>query len=374
MSEVPPSAAEPDGSRLTPRARMLIFSSGSLLLLIGVALLLPVPFVKMAPGPTYNVVGEVDGVPVIDVEGTQTYPTTGSLDMTTVMESGGPRGGLTFVDAIGSWFNSADAVVPRELIYPDDVSGEDVTIRQAALFSTAESNSVAAALSYLKKPVKTELVVTAVYEDTPASGKLEPRDRVLALDSVPVTEPKQVSDAIRAKPIGTTFAFTVERLVDGSLQEVDVQVTSADNPDDPGVPYVGIGVGLNYAADFDITFTLKDVGGPSAGMMFSLGLVDKLTPEDLAAGRHIAGTGTITPEGEVGPIGGIRQKLAGARNAGAELFLMPAVHCAEAADHIPDGLTVVPISTLADAVTAVRRWTSGEESGGTGLATCPAGA
>ena len=374
MSEVPPSAAEPDGSRLTPRARMLIFSSGSLLLLIGVALLLPVPFVKMAPGPTYNVVGEVDGVPVIDVEGTQTYPTTGSLDMTTVMESGGPRGGLTFVDAIGSWFNSADAVVPRELIYPDDVSGEDVTIRQAALFSTAESNSVAAALSYLKKPVKTELVVTAVYEDTPASGKLEPRDRVLALDSVPVTEPKQVSDAIRAKPIGTTFAFTVSRLVDGSLQEVDVQVTSADNPDDPGVPYVGIGVGLNYAADFDITFTLKDVGGPSAGMMFSLGLVDKLTPEDLAAGRHIAGTGTITPEGEVGPIGGIRQKLAGARNAGAELFLMPAVHCAEAADHIPDGLTVVPISTLADAVTAVRRWTSGEESGGTGLATCPAGA
>lgn len=374
MSKVPLTQAEPDGSRLTPRARMLIFSGGSLLLLVGVALLLPVPFVKMSPGPTYNVVGEVGGVPVIDVEGTQTYPTTGFLDMTTVMESGGPRGGLTFVDAIGSWFNGADAVVPRELIYPDDVSGEDVTIRQAALFSTAESNSVAAALSYLKKPVKTELVVTAVYEDTPASGKLEPRDRVLALDSVPVTEPKQVSDAIRAKPIGTTFAFTVSRLVDGSLQEVDVQVTSADNPDDPGVPYVGIGVGLNYAADFDITFTLKDVGGPSAGMMFSLGLVDKLTPEDLAAGRHIAGTGTISPEGEVGAIGGIRQKLAGARNAGAELFLMPAVHCAEAAGHIPDGLTVVPVSTLAEAVTAVRLWSTDAKSEGNGLATCPAGA
>ncbi|MBU6243818.1 MAG: PDZ domain-containing protein [Actinomycetales bacterium] len=353
---------------MTHRARVLVVSAASLIVLLAVALLLPVPFVKMAPGPTYNVVGDVGGVPVIDIEGTTTYPTTGDLDMTTVMESGGPRGGLTFVEAIGSWFNPADAVLPRELIYPDDVSGEDVKVRQAALFSTAESNSVAAALNYLGKPVRTELVVTAVYEGTPASGKLEPRDRILAVDGTKVTEPKQVGDAIRAKPIGTTFTFTVERLVDGALKTLDEQVTSQENPDEPGVPQVGIGVGLYYAADFDITFTLKDVGGPSAGMMFALGLVDKLTPQDLAQGRHIAGTGTITPEGEVGTIGGIRQKLAGARGAGAELFLMPAAHCAEAAGHIPDGLTVVPIKTLADAVTAVQLWTSGR----TGLAACPA--
>jgi PDZ domain-containing protein len=78
---------------VTKRARVLVASATSLVLLIGVALLLPVPFVKMSPGPTYNVVGEVGGVPVIDIEGTQVFPTTGELDMTTVMESGGPRGG-----------------------------------------------------------------------------------------------------------------------------------------------------------------------------------------------------------------------------------------------------------------------------------------
>jgi PDZ domain-containing protein len=352
---------------VTKRARVLVTSATCLIALIAAALLLPVPFVKMSPGPTYNVVGDVDGVPVIDIEGTQVYPTTGALDMTTVMESGGPRGGLTFVEAIGSWFNPADAVLPRELLYPDDVSGEEVKVRQAALFSTAESNSVAAALNYLGKPVRNELVVTAVYEGTPAAGVLQPRDRILKVNGQAVTEPAQVGEAVRAEPIGSEFTFTVERLVDSVLKTLDVQVRSQDNPDEPGTPQVGIGVGLNYAADFDITFTLKDIGGPSAGMMFALGLVDKLTPEDLAAGRHIAGTGTITPEGEVGTIGGIRQKLAGARSAGAELFLMPAAHCAEAADHVPDGLTVVPIKTLADAVAAVEGW----DDGGAGLVTCP---
>jgi len=352
---------------VTKRARVLIASATCLVALIAVALLLPVPFVKMSPGPTYNVVGEVGGVPVIDIEGTEVFPTTGALDMTTVMESGGPRGGLTFVEAIGSWFNRADAVLPRELLYPDDVSGEDVQVRQAALFSTAESNSVAAALGFLGKPVRTELVVTAVYADTPADGVLQPRDRILAVNGTKVTEPAQVGEAVRSEPIGTAFTFTVERLVDGALKTMDVEVRSQDNPDEPGTPQVGIGVGLNYAADFDITFTLKDIGGPSAGMMFALGLVDKLTPEDLAQGRHIAGTGTITPEGEVGTIGGIRQKLAGARAAGAELFLMPAAHCAEAADHIPDGLSVVPIKTLADAVAAVQAWNAGE----TALPSCP---
>ena len=352
---------------MTKRARVLIASATCLVALLAVALLLPVPFVKMAPGPTYNVIGEVGGVPVIDIEGTEVYSTTGAMDMTTVMESGGPRGGLTFVEAIGSWFNAADAVLPRELLYPDDVSGEDVKVRQAALFSTAESNSVAAALNFLDEPVRTELVVTAVYEGTPAAGKLEPRDRILNVNGEAVAEPAQVGEAVRSQPIGTTFAFTVQRLVDGELKELVVEVASQDNPDEPGTPQVGIGVGLNYAADFDITFTLKDIGGPSAGMMFALGLVDKLTPADLARGRHIAGTGTITPEGEVGTIGGIRQKLAGARAAGAELFLMPAAHCTEAADHVPDGLTVVPIKTLADAVGAVEAW----NDGGKGLAACP---
>jgi Lon-like protease len=354
------------------RGWMLIICAFTSLGLLAAAFLLPVPYVKLSPGPTFNVIGEEDGKPVIDISGTETFPVNGDLDMTTVYESGGPRGGLTFVDAIASWLNPSDAVVPRELLFPDDVSGEAVQQRQAILFSTSESDAVAAAMNYLGKPLTTETVVTAVYSGSPADGSLLPKDEIVRLDGVDVTSPEQVATAVRAKPAGTTFDFVVRRdgvEVDGVLKdgvEQEVSVTSAANPDDPGTAYLGIGVGALYQAGFPISFTLTDVGGPSAGLMFATGIVDKLTPDDLVAGRHIAGTGTIEPDGTVGPIGGIRQKLAGARNAGATLFVMPKVHCAEAAGHIPDGLTVVPVETLGQAVQAIKDYVGGKP-----LATCP---
>ncbi|MEK9897887.1 MAG: hypothetical protein VW906_03720, partial [Actinomycetota bacterium] len=128
-----------------PRARVALVSAISLAALVTVALLLPVPYVKLAPGPTFNVIGESDGEPFLSITGTTTYPVSGNLDMTTVRESGGPRGGLTFVEAIGAWFSTADAVVPRELIYPDDITGDEVRQRQARLFSTSESDAIGAA-------------------------------------------------------------------------------------------------------------------------------------------------------------------------------------------------------------------------------------
>jgi PDZ domain-containing protein len=216
-------------------------------------------------------------------------------------------------------------------------------------------------------------VVTAVYGDSPADGVLLPRDEILKIDGKEVTAPEQVAKAVRGAPIGTTFEITVSRdgvQVDGETKnnvEQTLKVTSASNPDDPTIPYIGIAVGTFYSAEFPIDFTLSDVGGPSAGLMFATGIVDKLTPENLTAGKHIAGTGTIKPDGTVGPIGGIRQKMAGARNAGAELFVMPKVHCDEARDHIPDGLTVVPVETLTNAVDAINNFAAGKP-----VPSCPA--
>jgi PDZ domain-containing protein len=178
-----------------------------------------------------------------------------------------------------------------------------------------------------------------------------------------VSRPEDVVTAVRDEPVGSTLAFTVLR--DG--QEATVDVVSAEKPDEAGVPYVGITVGINYRAEFPITFALDDIGGPSAGMMFALAIVDKLTPEDLTGGGHVAGTGTIDPAGSVGAIGGIRQKLAGARGAGATLFLLPQVHCEEAAGYVPEGLSAVPVSTLQDALDALAAWRAGEP-----LPTCPA--
>ncbi len=348
---------------MSKRARVLVLSAASLALLVLVALLLPVPFIRLAPGPTFNVIGDIEGQPVIAIDGTTTYPTSGQLDMTTVLESGGPRGGLTFVGALSSWFNSSDAVIPRELIYPDDVSGEDVSAEQAALFSSSESNAVGAAMHYLKEPVTEQAIVSSVTLGAPADGLLEPGDVILAVNGSAVTDPSAVSTLVRSEPVGTTFTFTVQR--DG--KEQDVKVTSAPSPADPKVPYIGIGVGVISQPDFNVSIDVGNVGGPSAGLMLSVGIVDKLTPGELAAGHVIAGTGTITPDGAVGPIGGIRQKLAGARSSGAELFVMPATHCKEAAGHVPDGLTVTPVNTLAEAVSAIENWTAGKS-----VPACPA--
>lgn len=350
----------------TRRGWTLIISGAVTAGLVAVAFLLPVPFVKLAPGPTFNVIGQEDGADVISITGTETFPVSGNLDMTTVLESGGPRGGLTFVDAIASWLDPNDAVVPRELIFPDDVTGEEVRERQAMLFSTSESNAVAAAMTYLDRPLITQNVVTAVFEGTPADGVLLPKDEIISINGVEVTEVTQVAEAIRSEPIGTTFEIVVRRdgvEVDGAMQDdvaQTVSVTSGDNPEDAGVPYIGIGVGEYYSAGFPIDFTLEDIGGPSAGLIFATGIVDKLTADDLVSGQHIAGTGTIEPDGTVGPIGGIRQKLAGAQAAGATLFLMPAEHCTEATGHIPDGLTVTPVETLADGIEAIESFTAGE--------------
>ena len=376
--EEQPAGADPGArGRLSRRTWMLMVSLATTSILVAVAMLLPVPFVRMSPGPTFNVIGTEDGREVIEIEGTRTYPVTGALDMTTVLEAGGPRGGLTFIGALTSWLDPNDAVVPRELLFPDDITGEEVRQRQAALFSTSGSHAVSAALEYLGLPVSTSVVVNAVYGDTPADGLFELRDEILAIDGEPVATTSDVVDAVRAQPIGTQLEFTVRRATtsetadDGATEandaadtdssEITLRGTTSENPDSPGTPYIGIGVGPLYTADFPITFTLEDVGGPSAGLMFAMGIVDKLTPVDLTAGQHVAGTGTITPEGDVGPIGGIRQKLAGAREAGASLFLMPADHCAEAAGHVPDGLTVTPVTTLSEAVAAVEGFVAGRD-------------
>jgi PDZ domain-containing protein len=217
-------------------------------------------------------------------------------------------------------------------------------------------------MTYLGRPVQTQVVVSAVYPDTPADGVLSPKDEFVSIDGTPVTEAVEVAKTIRAAPIGTSFDILVRR--DGL--ELSVPVTSIANPDDPTVPQIGIGVDTLFSADFPIDFTLQDVGGPSAGLMFATGIVDKLTPGDLVGDHHIAGTGTIQPDGTVGPIGGIRQKLAGARNAGATLFVMPQKHCAEIEGHVPDGLTVVPVGTLSESVKAIQAYVAGEA-----VASCP---
>ncbi len=206
-------------------------------------------------------------------------------------------------------------------------------------------------------------MVSSITEGAPALGLLRAGDQVLGVDGIDTKNPKEVADLVRAKPAGSTVVFKVFR--SGEIQEVSI-VTAA-KPDDPttdeneaGTPYVGIGLDMQYQGDFKVEFAETNIGGPSAGMMFSIAIVDLLTPGPITNGKQIAGTGTIDGDGNVGPIGGIARKLVGAQRAGATLFLAPKSNCNEVVGNIPAGLTVVPVETLTEAINAIEGFNAGK--------------
>ncbi|HET7901974.1 MAG TPA: S16 family serine protease [Candidatus Nanopelagicales bacterium] len=329
---------------------------GGVLLVVGV--LVPLPYVELSPGPTYNTLGEADGKPIIAIEDTTTYPTSGNLDLTTVNERGGPGHPVYLGRVIVGWADPSVRVVPREAFYPDDLDPEDVAAQNTQMFSDSESDAIAAALHYLHRPVITLTIVSQVMGGGPSDGKLSAGDVLLAIDGVVVREPTTVTDELKKVAPGSTVVVKVRPQAGGAPR--DVSIVTGHAPGDPNRAYLGIGVGTTYKAPFPISVQLGGVGGPSAGTMLSLGIVDKLTPGELNGGRFVAGTGTITPDGEVGPIGGIEQKMIGARRAGATLFLAPESNCSDVtAGGVPDGLTVAKVSTLAGAVSAIEDYVAG---------------
>lgn len=334
----------------------------SLLLLVIIGTI-KVPYVLLTPGPAFSTIGKVDDQDFITISGTPTYPTQGDLFMTTVSEYGGPTEGIEVFQAIWGWLDSTQEVAPRENFYDESVSEEENRLQNVEAFSSSQTYAVGAALKYLQIPVTQNVVVASITEGAPALGLLKAGDEVLAVDGVATKTPKAVAEAVRKDPVGTVVKFTVLR---GGAQ-LDISVTTAAKVDDPsteeneaGVPYVGIGLDMKYQGPFNVKFAQTNIGGPSAGMMFSIGIVDLLTPGAITGGKQIAGTGTIDGDGNVGPIGGISRKLIGASKAGATLFLAPKTNCNEVVGHVPDGMTVVPVETLTQAITAINDFNSGK--------------
>lgn len=344
------------------RARWLGAAGAVLLCYLAVVALVPVPYVVLSPGPTFNTIGEVDGVPLIAITGHTTYPTSGHLQMTTVSERGGPFGALYVSRALQYWRDPAVRVLPTEALYPEGESTAEVEQQNQADFVDSQGVAVAAALRHLDIPVEEKAVVSSVADGTPADGELQPGDVIVSVDGTTVARPEQVGPLVREHAPGDVVTLVVTR--DG--KRATVHVTATESPTQPGQAYLGISVGGTYVPPFDIEFSLDQVGGPSAGLMFSLGIVDKLTPGQLTGGAFVAGTGTIDPDGAVGPIGGIAQKLVGARDAGATLFLAPVSNCDEVSGHVPDGLTVAAVSTMDDALAALDEYEAGRPVTGCG--------
>jgi PDZ domain-containing protein len=318
-----------------------------LVALVLLAAFAPVPYVALGPGPTEDTLGRIDGTPLIEISGRRTYPAQGRLELVTVSVVGGPSSRLDLVTALRGWVDGHVAVVPERTVYPPDVTAEQVHDQNVAEMALSQQDATVAALRHLGIPVTgPSVAVTAVVRGQPADGRLRPGDRILAVDGHPVRTPGQVREAIEAHAPGDEVAVTVRR---GGQDRRLVLTTSSAG----GRTVVGFYPGVVYDYPFHIEIDPGEIGGPSAGLMFALGIVDKLTPGSLTGGAVVAGTGTIDPQGKVGPIGGIQQKLTGAARSGARYFLAPRGNCADIPDPASARPRVVAVSTLDEALSAL---------------------
>ena len=338
---------------MSRRSLTLLIASVGTAVAIAVSVLVPVPYVILGPGPTLNTLGkDSSGQPLITISGHPSYPTTGHLNLVTVSYQGCAGNRFNIFTALVAWLNPHQAVVPEGEICPAGQTQKQTQEQDTQEMTSSQSTATAAALTQLHIPYSTQVVVAQPQKGFPAYGVLKAGDVIAKVDGQPVTSQGGLTRLVYAHPAGSTLTLTVIR--DGQSRKVEVGTRQS-----AGHPVMGVQITVQYKFPFEVKISVGDIGGPSAGMMFSLGIIDKLTKFNLTAGRFIAGTGEITASGQVQPIGGIQQKMVGARNAGATIFLTPASNCADTKGAVPAGLRLVKVSTLNQAVTYLEALKSG---------------
>lgn len=327
---------------MSRRNLTLLLSLGLASVLTVLSFMVTVPYVLLSGGPVFNTIGTVDSKPVIEISGRETFPTTGQLDLTTV--SVDRR--ITLAEAIKGWFSRDQAVAPTELLYPPDKSEKEIEAESTEQMVTSQSSATTAALIQLGIPVTVS--VRSLSDKSPSVGKLQAGDAITAVDGKPVTSPAVLRALVGDRTPGAPVELRILRGDKAST----VTVTTGDSGETPKRAIIGIDPAVTKFP-FTVTINLANVGGPSAGLMFSLGIIDKLTPGSLSDDKHIAGTGEIDDNGVVGPIGGIQQKMAAARKEKVDIFLVPDANCKAAQDNKPDGLQLVRVTTLKSALAAL---------------------
>lgn len=334
---------------------MLAFT---MVIAVGLAAL-PAPYVIDNPGPTYDTLGVVQTsegeLELISISGEPTYPTTGQLRLTTVTRTGNPESLPGWFDVMTGWFDPTRTVIPVDIAYPPGVTVEQNREAAALEMQTSQQESVAAALAYVGIPYSSYLVVNTALEGGPSEGILLEGDVIVSAAGELITTVTQLREVIAES--GVNKPITIVVLRGAEEQELEIIPRMSEGPE--RMPMIGILVAGQYEFPIDVEIALENVGGPSAGLMFGLGVVDKLTEQELTGGLVIAGTGTLSASGEVGSIGGVRHKMHGAKNDGAEVFLAPSGNCPDIVGHIPSGLRVIPVDTLEEAVNSLLAFQAG---------------
>ena len=339
---------------MTRRSAASLLALGLLLVLTVVAAGMSVPYVTVSPGPTVDVLGDDGEKPIVQVDGEKTFPPEGELRLTTVSVTN-PEAELTLLEAMWSWMRTDEDVLPVEAMYPENSTAEQERAESAAQMVSSQDTAIAVALTELGYELPTHVEVTGVNPGGPSDGELKPRDKIESVQGRPVEELQQLFDAFADVEPGDVVQVEVRR--GGQPRTFEIRTTAAQ--DDPDRAIVGVLVGTGYDFPFDVRVGIDEsIGGPSAGLNFALSIYDTLTPGSLTGGDVVAGTGTSAPDGTVGPIGGIREKIIGAQRDGAELFFVPPDNCntAMTAPVDDEGIRLVRADTMHSAVLALEKY------------------
>jgi Lon-like protease len=357
-------ASAPSGRGLQPRTLLLLLSMFTSVLLLALVAMLPVPYVVLGKGPALDTLSAPGGKPLIQISGRTTYPTNGHLYLTTVSVLGGPGRSVSafpLATVLRAWLDPEQQVVPQEAVFPPGQTQQQADQETRQEMTDSQTSATAAALAELG--IRVQLSVGRVGSDAPSAATLKTGDVLLRVAGAAVTGYGPLRQALSGVKPGQPVPVMLRR--GGTERTVSVTTTRSDDG------RTILGIEPKFTFPFDVKIQIEDIGGPSAGTMFALGIIDKLTPGDLTGGQFVAGTGEISPDGTVGPIGGIAEKMVGAHDAGARWFLAPTDNCNEVVDHVPDGLHVVRISTLHDARLAVEAIGAGGDAASR-LPTCRA--
>jgi Lon-like protease len=328
---------------MSRRSVTLLVAAAGVLIALAVAVIAPVPYVALTPGPTLNTLGSLSGKPLIQIKDHRIYPTKGNLNMVTVSFFGGPGTNFNIFAALRSWLSPHDAVVPSSEIFTPGDTPQQVAQQDTEEMANSQETATAAALCQLNIGFKTIDTVQSTIKGMPAAGVLQPGDVITAVDGTPVTCRADAGTLVKERKPGAAVQLTILR----HGRTIPVRLVSADVQ---GQPEIGVYLVESFTFPFPVSISVGNIGGPSAGLMFALGIIDKITPDNLTGGRFIAGTGEIEANGTVEPIGGIQQKMAGARAAGATIFLTPAANCPDTAGAVPAGMRLIKVSSLAGAI------------------------
>lgn len=337
-------------ARISPlQYRWPFIAKSFFFLLLIVTLAAPIPYVFFKPGIPNNVMGSL-----IEINDAQTYDTNGKLYITSILVTN-PDTPVLGAETLYNWVVGPHVVLPREIIYPPAVPGQRIERDSRSEMAGSKITATAAALQYLGYEIERVYFISQIRDYSKANGILRRGDRILSVDGAPIKNIEEIRAAYADRKIGEKIIIKVEREVDGETVVVDGEIELVANQEVGGEsrPAIGVLVGTSAKFPIDVDFNIRGVGGPSAGLVFAIGIVEKLSPEDLLRGRKIAGTGAISPDGVVEGIGGIEEKMIGASRRGATIFLAPRENCPDI-KHVPDGLKVIPVSTLSEAIAALR--------------------